>query len=141
MDESITATDYRLSPFGDFLGIEQIASDDTGLVCRMKLSSNHFNAGGRVHGGALSSLADTAAGLVVRASRPKHSLSATTDLSIAYIRRPLNSCVSAKATLLHAGKRLHRVEIIIVDGDTADFEQARLVARATATFIINRTID
>jgi acyl-CoA thioesterase len=141
MDETISATDYRLSPFGDFLGIEHIASDDTGAVCRMKLSSNHFNAGGRVHGGALSSLADTAAGLVVRANRPEHSVSATTDLSIAYIRSPLNFCVSAKATLLHAGKRLHRVEIIIVDDDTTDFDRARLVARATATFIINKTID
>ena len=130
-------TNFQLSPFGDFLGIEQVSSDDTKSLCRMSLSSSHFNAGGRVHGGVLSSLADTAAGLVVRVYRPEHSVSATTDLSIAFIRSPLKSHVSAKATLLHAGKRLCRVEVIIVDGDTTDFDDARLVARATATFIIN----
>ena len=46
-------TNFQLSPFGDFLGIEQVSSDDTKSLCRMSLSSSHFNAGGRVHGGVL----------------------------------------------------------------------------------------
>ena len=90
-------TNFQLSPFGDFLGIEQVSSDDTKSLCRMSLSSSHFNAGGRVHGGVLSSLADTAAGLVVRVYRPEHSVSATTDLSIAFIRSPLKVARECKS--------------------------------------------
>ena len=40
-------------------------------VCEMQLRPEFMNTGGRVHGGVLTSLADTAAGVAVRTIRPE----------------------------------------------------------------------
>ena len=78
-----------MSPYGDFLGI-QIGELAAGrAVCSMTLMDHHLNNGGRVHGGVLTSLADTAAGAAVRTLRPAGKASATTDLNVAFIRPPL----------------------------------------------------
>ena len=63
-----------MSPYGDFLGI-QIGELAAGrAVCSMMLMDHHLNNGGRVHGGVLTSLADTAAGAAVRTLRPEGKL-------------------------------------------------------------------
>ena len=77
-----------MSPFGSFLGIEIITFSAGKASCRVELKDHHLNNGGRVHGGLLTSLADTTAGVAVRTIRPEGKLSATTDLSIAFIRPP-----------------------------------------------------
>ncbi|MFZ8956803.1 MAG: PaaI family thioesterase, partial [Pseudohongiellaceae bacterium] len=78
-----------MSPYGDFLGI-QIGELAAGrAVCSMTLMDHHLNNGGRVHGGVLTSLADTAAGAAVRTLRPEGKASAAPALNIAFIRPPL----------------------------------------------------
>ena len=94
------------SPYGDFLGIEIVEAAQGLSLCRLTLQDHHMNTGGRVHGGVLTSLADTAAGVAVRSVRPEGKLSATTDLSISFIRPPLGEVLEAKAQVIHAGKRL-----------------------------------
>ena len=88
-----------------------------------------MNTGGRVHGGVLTSLADTAAGVAVRSIRPEGKLSATTDLSISFIRPPLGKLLEAHAEVIHAGNRLYRTEISI-------YCDEKLIAKTTATFMI-----
>ena len=118
-----------MSPYGDFLGI-QIGELATGrAVCSMTLMDHHLNNGGRVHGGVLTSLADTAAGAAVRTLRPEGKASATTDLNIAFIRPPLGDTLVATAQVIHAGKALFRTEIAVHSDD-------KLVAKANATFMI-----
>ena len=51
-----------MSPYGDFLGIELQAISPGRALCTIELKDHHLNNGGRVHGGVLTSLADTAAG-------------------------------------------------------------------------------
>ena len=65
----------------------------------------------------------------VRTVRPKGKLSATTDLSIAFIRPPQGDSLEAVAEVIHAGKRLFRTEISVFSAD-------KLVAKANATFMI-----
>lgn len=118
-----------MSPFGDYLGIETLHCADGKARCRIELQSHHYNTGGRIHGGVLAALADTAAGLAVRSQRPQGKLSATTDLNIAFIRAPRGQTLEAKADVIHAGRRLLRTEVSI-------FSASRLVARCSATFML-----
>ena len=117
------------SPYGTFLGIEFVEAAAGKSLCRLELKDYHMNTGGRVHGGVLTSLADTAAGVAVRSIRPEGKLSATTDLSISFIRPPLGKLLEARAEVIHAGKRLYRTEIAI----TCD---EKLIAKTNATFMI-----
>ncbi|MEX0962739.1 MAG: PaaI family thioesterase [Pseudohongiellaceae bacterium] len=117
------------SPYGDFLGIEIGQAAAGRSVCHLLLKDHHLNTGGRVHGGVLTSLADTAAGVAVRSVRPDGKLSATTDLSISFIRPPLGKLLLAHAEVIHAGKRLFRTEVAI-------YCDEKLIAKANATFML-----
>lgn len=123
------ANQLPTSPYGDFLGIKMLGYDDGKAECRIELQPHHLNTGGRVHGGVLTSLADTTAGVAVRSIRPEGQLTATTDLSISFIRPPKGSELLAVANVIHRGKQLYRVEIDILSAE-------KLVARASATFML-----
>ncbi|MCI5106742.1 MAG: PaaI family thioesterase [Pseudomonadales bacterium] len=122
-------SDLISSPFGEFLGIQVLSAADGESVCQIDLKPHHLNNGGRVHGGVLTSLADTAAGLAVRTVRPDGSQTATTDLSIAFIRPPAGESLQAQARVIHAGSRLFRTEIAVYSAD-------KLVAKTSATFML-----
>jgi len=77
----------------------------------------------------LTSLADTCAGVAVRTVRPDGTASATTDLSIGFIRPPTGKDLIAEARVVHAGRRLIRTEISIHSDD-------KLIARTSATFML-----
>ena len=118
-----------LSPYGAFIGVSIDNFSEGKVTCSVALKDHHLNNGGRVHGGVLTSLADTAAGAAVRTVRPEGKLTATTDLSISFIRPPVGNQLVAVAEVLHAGKRLFRVEIAI-------FCLEKLVAKTNATFML-----
>lgn len=118
-----------LSPYGAFIGISIDDFSEGRVTCSVALRDHHLNNGGRVHGGVLTSLADTAAGAAVRTVRPEGKLTATTDLSISFLRPPVGNQLVAVAEVLHAGKRLFRVEIEI-------FCLEKLVAKTNATFML-----
>ena len=117
-----------LSPFAAFIGISIDGFSKGRVRCSVNLLDHHMNNGGRVHGGVLTSLADTAAGAAVRTLRPEGMLTATTDLSISFIRPPTSDELTAIAEVIHAGKSLYRVEIGIFCSD-------KLVAKTNATFM------
>ncbi len=123
------ADTLSMSPYGKFLGIRLEEAAAGKARCSIRLEPHHLNTGGRVHGGVLTSLADTAAGVAVRTIRPEGKLSATTDLSIAFIRPPQGDSLEATAAVINAGKQLVRTEITISDAD-------KLVAKITATFML-----
>lgn len=117
------------SPFGDHIGIELVDRGDGLAHCRVLLKDHHLNNGGRVHGGVLTSLADTTAGVAVKTLRPEGKSSATSDLSISFIRPPAGETLEAFAEVIHAGQRLFRTEVSVFSAD-------KLVARVSATFMI-----
>lgn len=118
-----------LSPFGAHVGVSIDEYAEGKATCSVELKDHHLNNGGRVHGGVLSALADTASGAAVRSVRPKDTFAATTDLSISFIRPPTGDKLTAKAEVFHAGKQLFRVEIAI-------FSNKKIVAKCTTTFMI-----
>ena len=118
-----------MSPYGDFLGISIEEVSGGKARCTLELKDHHLNTGGRVHGGVVTSLADTAAGVAVRSVRPEGKSSATTDFSISFIRPPTGKTLLALAEVIHAGRRLFRTEISV-------FSDEKMVARTNATFMI-----
>ena len=123
---------FPSSPYGDFLGIKIVEAAAGKSVCHLELNDHHMNTGGRVHGGVLTSLTDTAAGAAVRSVRPEGKSSATTDLSISFIRPPLGKTIEAYAEVVHAGKHLFRTEISV-------YSDNKLIAKTNATFMIMDT--
>lgn len=117
------------SPYNDFLGIELLNYGEGQAECRVDIKQHHLNTGGRVHGGVLTSLADSAAGVAVRSIRPEGKLTATTDLNIAFVRPPKGETLHALARVIHAGRQLYRVEVDI-------HSENKLVAKTNATFMI-----
>ena len=89
-----------LSPYGAFIGISIDDFSEGKVTCSVALRDHHLNNGGRVHGGVLTSLADTAAGAAVRTVRPEGKLTATTDLSISFLRPPVGNQLVAVAEVL-----------------------------------------
>ena len=136
MSSALEPKQLVMSPYGAHLGIALDCFGEGEAVCSIALKDQHYNAGGRVHGGVLMSLADTVAGVAVRSLRPEGAASATTDLNISFIRPPMGDFLEARATVLHRGKRLYRVEISVFSGDTASPADKKLVARCNATFMI-----
>jgi len=124
--------DIPMSPFGRFIGIEIMEFAEGRSKCRLQLQDHHLNNGGRVHGGVLTSLADTAAGVAVRSVRPEGMLSATTDMNVSFIRPPQGQSLEAVAQVIHSGRRLFRTEISV-------FSDGKLVAKVNATFMIVET--
>ena len=118
-----------LSPFAAFIGISIDEFSKGRVRCSVNLLEHHMNNGGRVHGGVLTSVAETAAGAAVRTLRPEGMLTATTDLSISFIRPPTSDELTAIAEVIHAGKSLYRVEIGIFCSD-------KLAAKTNATFML-----
>ena len=118
-----------LSPFAAFLGISIDEFSKGRVLCSINLCDHHVNNGGRLHGGVLASLADTAAGAAVRTVKPRGAPAATTDLVISFIRPPTTNRLKAIAEVIHSGKRLYRVDIGI-------FCSEKLVAKTNATFIL-----
>ncbi len=125
-----------MSPFGSFMGIVIDSFSEGAARCSVEVQPQHFNAGGRVHGGLLTSLADTVAGVAVRTLRPEGATSATTDLNISFIRPPMGDRLEADAVVLHKGKRLVRVEVSVFSMLTGDENSRKLVARCNTTFMI-----
>ena len=123
-----------LSPYGAFIGV---CIDDCGkgkANCSLDVQDHHFNNGGRVHGGVIASLADTAAGAAVNTVRPVDKFTATTDSSISFIRPPIDKRLIALAKVIHEGKKLFRVEVEI-------FCKQKLVAKSNLTFMIVQAFD
>ena len=123
-----------LSPYRAFIGV---CIDDCGkgtANCSLDVKGHHFNNGGRLHGGVIASLADTAAGAAVNTVRPVDKFTATTDSSISFIRPPIGKKLVALAEVIHKGKKLFRVEVEI-------FCKQKLVAKSNLTFMIVQAFD
>ncbi len=77
-----------------------------------------FNGSGNLHGGAIATLVDVAAGsCAARASSfdpLQHSL-VTADLHVRYLGRPKGSPVRAEARVMRAGRMLIVIEVRVLD--------------------------
>lgn len=115
------------SAFSRLLGLEILqASDGEARVC-LVLTDDLRNLHGKLHGGALFSLIDTAMGQASHSLGDGSPNSVTLECKINYIRPVSEGSVLCHAKVLHAGRRTQVVEAEVWQND-------KLVAKAQGTF-------
>ena len=88
-------------------------------------------AEGSIHGGMLATLADVASAASIWGAYDRDTeVPVTTDLHIRYYRQPQAGPLTAKAELVHKGRRILSCECAVEDA------RNRVLARSTATYMI-----
>jgi uncharacterized protein (TIGR00369 family) len=129
---------FTNTPLHAFLGFEfrETPAPDGTVVVEMPVAPPAFNGSGNLHGGAIATLVDVAAGSCAgRASGfdPLRESLVTADLHVRYLGRPKASPVRAEAHVVRSGHMLIVVEVRVLDPlddliASADFS-AMVVAR------------
>jgi len=118
------------SPFGRLLGFEPVEAEPGRVVMRLPFTDTLLQSFGRVHGGALFSLADHASGWAAYSMLDQDERCATLEMKINYIAAVHNEDCTAVAKVIHRGRTS-----IVVEADVKTADE-RLVAKTLATFIV-----
>lgn len=116
------------SNFSRLLGIRILRAENGEAELRMAMQEQMLNLHGRMHGGALYSLIDTALGQASHSLLGGEAGSMTLECKVNYIRGVEAGEVVCHARVLNAGRKVHVLEARVEQGD-------KLIATAQATFI------
>ncbi|MGH9768443.1 MAG: PaaI family thioesterase [Blastocatellia bacterium] len=118
------------SAFARLLGFEPVEAAPGRVVLRLPFTDKLLQSLGRVHGGALFSLANHASGWAAYSTLDEGERCATLEMKINYIAAVHDEDCIAVAQVIHRG----RTSIVI----ETDIKTAgdRLVAKTLATFIV-----
>ncbi|SIQ64933.1 PaaI family thioesterase [Aquipseudomonas alcaligenes] len=116
------------SNFSRLLGIRILRAENGEAELRMAMQEQMLNLHGRMHGGALYSLIDTALGQASHSLFGGEAGSMTLECKVNYIRGIEAGEVVCHARVLNAGRKVHVLEARVEQGD-------KLIATAQATFI------
>jgi uncharacterized protein (TIGR00369 family) len=118
------------SPLAKLLGIRLESAQDDRAVLVMPFRPELATMGDVVHGGAIASLADTAAMAAAWADDevPESLAGSTVSITVDYVAPARASDLTAEARVVRRGRRLSFIDIDVRDaGDT-------VVAKALATY-------
>jgi uncharacterized protein (TIGR00369 family) len=116
-------------PYWKHLGMSVSVGEDGSAAVALDVSERHFQIMGRVHGGVIASLVDSAVAVAVHADMPEGSAAATVDLSVLYLRpvdRP--QPLRAVGRVLARGRTVATGEAVVTDAS------GQTVARGTAVY-------
>lgn len=116
------------SNFSRLLGIRILRAENGEAELHMAMQEQMLNLHGRMHGGALYSLIDTALGQASHSLFGGEAGSMTLECKVNYIRGVEAGEVVCHARVLNAGRKVHVLEARVEQGD-------KLIATAQATFI------
>ncbi len=111
---------FRKTPLHELLNLrfgEPEPADGT-VIIEMDVAPPAFNGSGNLHGGAIATLVDVAAGSCagrVSAFDPLAQSLVTADLHVRYLGRPKAGPVRAEARPMRAGRMLIVVEVRVLD--------------------------
>ena len=108
------------TPLHAHLGITLIEAGPEGVRARMPIAGNALNTTGNLHGGAIATLIDVAAGTCAAVGSgftPGEQTIVTADMHLRYLGRPKGEFVDAVATILRAGRTLIIVDCEVVDAE------------------------
>ena len=118
----------KVSNFSRLLGIRILRAENGEAELRMAMQEQMLNLHGRMHGGALYSLIDTALGQASHSLFGGEAGSMTLECKVNYIRGVEAGELVCHARVLNAGRKVHVLEAKVEQGD-------KLIATAQATFI------
>jgi uncharacterized protein (TIGR00369 family) len=116
-----------------WLGMRLVETGDGTAIVEMTPTEDMANYSGFVHGGMISTLADSAMGRSVRALKPAVIRAMSFDLKLNFINAAkIGESLRATGHVIHAGRRTVVAECRVED------QGGRLVATASATFAVTR---
>lgn len=112
------------------MGFHAVEVEEGRAVIELDTEDHHLNTMGRLHGGVLCTIADTAMGIAHACSLPEGKTSATVEMKINFLR-PVAAGIKLRAEgkVVRNGRTVAMVECDVTD------EKGRLVARANGTFM------
>ncbi|WP_349617980.1 PaaI family thioesterase [Azotobacter salinestris] len=117
----------RSSAFGRLLGLEILAAGGGEATVRLAMHDGLRNLHGKLHGGALFSLIDSAMGQASHSLNDGTPDSVTLECKVNYIRPVSEGELTCRAWVEHNGKRTQVIEAEV-------HQDGKLVAKALATF-------
>ncbi len=137
MEEGATEPNYKTlqdrgmaSQFAELLGVEPIEQEPGRVLLRLPFSEKLLQSLGRVHGGAIFSLADHASGWAAYSTLNENERCATLEMKINYIAALQGEDCLAEARVIHRGRTS-----IVIETDLKT-PKGRLVAKTLATFMV-----
>ena len=118
------------SPFSRLLGIEDGVSEGGVGSVSLAIRPHHLQAAGRVHGGLIAVLVDTAFFRAVRSRLAPGQRTTTIELKINFLEPADSGRLTATATLIGDGGRLMVADVQVTSDD------GRLIAQALGTFLV-----
>lgn len=116
-----------------WLGLKLVEAGEGRAVVEMTTTDDMANHSGFVHGGMISTLADSAMGRSLRTLSPGVVRAMSFDLKLNFINAAkVGENLRATGHVIHAGRRTVVAECRVEGGD------GRLVATASATFAVTR---
>lgn len=124
------------SAFAGLLGIDMVTATADEVICRMLVTPPMANRNGVLHGGALMTLADTAAGSAAFALSAADLTNTTIEAKTNFTRAvKLGDTVTARCVALHAGRTTMVLQVTMTRGD------GKIVGVTTQTHLLMRWQD
>src|SRR5512136_1064263 len=117
------------SPFRDLVGVTFTKVDNGYSQCTLEVDKKLMNPGGIMHGGALSTLADSGMGAALYSFVGEDEIFVTIETSVFYFKAVSAGRLTCESRVVHRGKRIAVMEAEIKNGE-------QLVAKAVGTFSI-----
>jgi acyl-CoA thioesterase len=120
----------KIAPFGRHLGIEPLEVGEGFARIRLPFRKELTNPAGKLHGGVIASIADTAMAVAVGSVLGVPGRHFTVKLEIKYKAPVTDGEIIAEATITRRKQTVFLGEAVVKDGN------GRVVATATATFMV-----
>lgn len=112
------ASSRESSPYSELLGITTLRAEPGQVVCRMEVPPRLTNRNGVLHGGALMSVIDHAAGSLAFENCPEGRTTVTVEAKTNFLR-PVREgeAVTVTATPVHVGRTTMVIQLIAARED------------------------
>ena len=120
----------KISPFGKHLGVEVVEVGDGRARIRLPFRAELTNPAGKLHGGVIATLADSAMAMAVGSVLGVPGRHSTVKLEIKYKAPVTAGEIIAEAIVRQRKPTVFLGEAVIRDGSN------QVVAKATATFMV-----
>lgn len=123
------------SPFHSAFGLEVVDAESGSVTLSWQASENDLNLQGLIHGGPLSTLADTAMGLAVRTAIAPGQRHVTISMQVQFLRPGKPGRMRATGRVVRVGSTVAFAEAEVVD------ERERILVRSTGIYAVTLLAD
>lgn len=117
------------APFEDLVGLTIQTAAQGRAVLSMPFTVKLAQGGGVVHGGALTTLADTAVAMAIKTLLPPGTIFATTELTTRFLAPAREGQLTATAQVSGPQGRTFRGEAVVVDAEGREVAQFSSIFR------------